>query len=108
MPFGLMRYLYRAEETQKWWRQNPERSWHYYTEKSWATQRYFLNTVQMQRDVYASQISKNITVNHIMSVKDDKQILNLFCLPKSWTVESSDCSYELRVNKYSIDVSNRK
>lgn len=106
MPFGLMRYLYRADETQQWWRQNPERSWHYYTEKSWATQRYFL-TMRMQRDVYASQISTNITVNHIMSVKDDKQIENL-CLRKSLTVKSSDCSYELRVNKYSIDVSKRK
>jgi hypothetical protein len=40
-----------------------------------------------------------------MSVKDDQQVINTTCVPKKWSVNSNECSYEIKVNKFSIDVS---
>lgn len=100
-----MRYFYRVDISQKWWQKNSECIWHYYAEKSWATLYYFLIKLYTQSNVFAIQFPTNLTINHIMSVKDEQQVIDKTCVPKKWSVNSSECSYEIKVNKYSIDVS---
>lgn len=99
VPNGLMRYLYRPEAL------SAERKWYWYTEKTWATHRYFLGRLRTQSsNLFINPLPVKKIVNHIMTVKSDQQVIEQKCTPRNWSPSSDECIFELRVNKYSIDV----
>lgn len=103
VPLGLMRYFYPKIKIQPA-ELGEEVRWYFLTEKTWATQRYILDKLRTQPNVYDKPLKSNTDVNHIMTVKSDEQVIKQTCEVNKWSASSSECSYEIKANKYSIDV----
>jgi hypothetical protein len=66
VPLGLLRYFipFGASQPPQF---AAERNWFFLTEKTWATQRYILDTLVTELDVFTTEaISPMISVNQIM------------------------------------------
>ena len=102
VPFGIMNFFIPPNGNDEY---SDERRWFFLTEKTWITQRWALEGLAKEEDVFSEKkIDQNIPINHIMSVKSDEQIIETVCLPKKFSKISEECNYELRANRYLINV----
>lgn len=80
-----------------------EINWFMLTDKTWTTQYYLLGDALNDVDNYTS-LKPNITLNHIMTVLNDQQIVDKQCKPKKLDQSSADCQYEIQANKKLIEL----
>jgi hypothetical protein len=104
IPFGVMAFFYPSSSFYPPYL-TEEKNWFFLTEKTWTTQKYYLEQLAYEDDVFSTKkINKSIPINHVMSIKNDNQVINSTCLPKNWDAQSVECQYEIKANRYSIIV----
>jgi hypothetical protein len=105
IPFGLINFFVPSSNSSRVDEYANERRWSYFSEKTWATQRWTLTSLINEEDVFSEKkLNQNIQINHIMSVKSDEQIIESICFPKKFSKISDECDYEIRANRYLINV----
>ena len=106
VPLGLMKFFIHSESSNSSADEYAnERKWFYITEKTWITQRWALDGLINEEDVFSERkLNREIPINHIMSVKSDEQIIETICVPNKLSKISEECSYEIRANRYMINV----
>jgi hypothetical protein len=101
VPWGLMKIFMPAENSWPTDLRN-ERRWFMLTEKTWITQRWALEDLATEPDVYTrDNILDSITVSAIMSKRNDSQVERLVC--KDMSPDSEKCQYEKRLNDYMFE-----
>ncbi len=104
VPLGLMNIFFPAQRS-KWLPFADETRWFFLTEKTWITQRWYLENLVNETDVFSEKrLNSNIPINHIMSIKTDEQIVESICLPNKMNASSDECQYEIEANQYMINV----
>lgn len=102
VPLGLLRYFLPVTDSYPVELMNEKRSF-FLSEKTWITQRYFMDGLANQTDVFSTlTVKESIPINHIMTVKSNQQIINQVCAPRKLAPTSNECLYEQAANDYSI------
>lgn len=104
VPWGLMKVFVPPEKS---WPENlrDERRWFMLTEKTWITQRWALEDLATEPDVYTrDKILDRISVSAIMSKWNDSQVERLKCQKNK--LDAEKCTYEKRLNDYMFKAKN--
>ena len=104
VPWGLMPLFVPTESVYPENTKNEVR-WYFLADKTWTTQEYILRWESDNNftSPYNYALNSSITVNNIMSVKSDQQVISQTCGPMKYPVNSSECDYEIKSNKLSIE-----
>ena len=79
-----------------------EVTWYFLSDKTWSTQKVFLQVLPNSTDPYSSSLNSSIKINNIMTVKSDQQVITQNCLPQNYAANSSNCQYQIQANQLSI------
>ncbi|KAL9655690.1 hypothetical protein ABK040_004923 [Willaertia magna] len=100
VPWGLMPIFVPSGNS---WPESlrAEKNWFFYTEKTWITQKYMLDTFTINpKNYYLTPLPySNITINLIATKHDDSYVKKNLCNH----VSSEQCDYFIRSNNYYIE-----
>lgn len=107
VPFGLMPLFNPKSDAQSDFR--GETNWFHYTEKKWIIQKYFYDdAISSEQDVFKIyRINRNISINQIMCVKTDEQVVNKICKPQKLEENSDSCLNAIDENMKLINESKK-
>ena len=82
-----------------------EVDWYFLTDKTWATQKQFLKTLKTNsnNDTFNKTLNGTISINHIMTAKNEQQIIKQVCVLRRLEQNSTDCENEIRASKLNIE-----
>ncbi|XP_055334965.1 uncharacterized protein LOC129586012 [Paramacrobiotus metropolitanus] len=100
VPWGLMSALLPADHSYPE-ELRSEKRWFYLTEKMRITQRWVFEDLPNQRDVFAQNITGNITVSAVMSAWNASQVGRLVC--DTLKLDNDACDLQKKNNDWMID-----
>lgn len=80
-----------------------EQNWFFITEKTWGTQKYFLDLIGtgFSTDPYSTKLNSSITINMVNTQHTKSYVIKNSC--KNIEEASDECQYQIKANKYYID-----
>ncbi len=107
VPFGIIPMFLPVTKTWPPEYQN-ERQWFYYTEKTWITQKYFMDIMYKDQgvpNVFESEtLNRTLPVHLIISAWNDTQVIRNRCQPQGYLPDSDECRFLIDSNNISIDL----
>lgn len=101
VPFGIMKLFFPNSPSYPL-EYNNEREWYFLTDKTWATQSFFMEQLPYIEDpLYSYNISEEIKVNLIMTAWKNETIVEK-CKENKLDVNSTECKYNIDSNYYDI------
>ena len=101
VPFGLMDLVLPSYQNSSTPFANEQR-YFFLTEKTWGTQKYFIDlqatTFKDNTDPYKKRLPLNIPINMVITKHSDEYVIKTMCtsIPKN----SPECIYQIKANRY--------